>query len=290
MKKLLSLLLMVCLLLPFSALGDGAVVNLIADPEADYAFREGAQVLEIVFPQIYGADACILRMGGEVMMVDAATDHQAPIVAHALQVMGIDHIDVAFNSHPHDDHITGFEYVPETASIGKLLVAFEEHYNNIIKRTAYHMKRMGIPMERIHDGDVLHLGEATLTVIQRTGTMFTTNDMSATLMVQYGDRRMFLAGDLEIRGETRTAEQPPACGLKADILKYPHHGHWPMRDALFNQVAPELTIITAHEYPAKEGVAYMKQKGVPTLSTYHGMLRLRTDGVIWVVDYYPEEV
>lgn len=119
--------------------------------------------------------------------------------------------------------------------------------------------------------------------------MFTTNDMSATLMVHYGDRRMYLAGDLEIRGETRTATEPPACGLKADILKYPHHGHWPMRDALFTQIDPALVIVTAHEYPAREGFAYLKQQGVPGLSTYHGMIRLRTDGAIWVVDYYPEE-
>ena len=112
MKKLLSLLLILCLV-PMVSLADDVVVNLIHNPDASYAFREGAEVLEIVFPQIYGADACIIRMGDEVMMVDAATDHQAPIVAHALEVMGIDHIDVAYNTHPHDDHITGFEYIPE---------------------------------------------------------------------------------------------------------------------------------------------------------------------------------
>ncbi|MBR4081488.1 MAG: MBL fold metallo-hydrolase [Clostridia bacterium] len=288
MKKLLILLL--CLMLPCAALAEGCIVNLIDDPAAEYAFQPGAEVLEIVFPQIYGCDACILRMGGEVMLLDAGTDHQSPIVAEALQLMGIDHIDIAFNSHPHDDHITGFEFVPETASIGKLLVAFDRDYNNHIKRTAYHMDRLGIPMERIQDGDVLTLGGAELTVIQRTGTMFTTNDMSATLMLQYGARRMFFAGDLEIRGETRTAEQPPVCGLKADILKYPHHGHWPMRDKLFSLIQPELVIVTAHEYPAREGFEYLKQKGVPGLSTYHGIIRLRTDGEIWVVDYLPREV
>lgn len=288
MKKFLSLLLILCLV-PLVSLADDVVVNLIHNPDASYAFREGAEVLEIVFPQIYGADACIIRMGDEVMMVDAATDHQAPIVAHALEVMGIDHIDIAYNTHPHDDHITGFEYIPEHVVMDKLLVAFDENYNNIIKRTAYHMRKRGVPMERIQDGDVLHVGDATLTVIRREGTMFTTNDMSATLMVRYGDRRMYLAGDLEIRGETRTATEPPACGLKADILKYPHHGHWPMRDALFTQIDPALVIVTAHEYPAREGFAYLKQQGVPGLSTYHGMIRLRTDGAIWVVDYYPEE-
>jgi len=288
MKKLLILLL--CLMLPCAAAAEGCIVNLIDNPDASYAFAEGAEVLEIVFPQIYGCDACILRMGGEVMMIDAGTDHQAPIVAKALKLMGIDHVDTAFNTHPHDDHITGFEYVPETASIGKLLVAFDRNYNNHIKRTAYHMDRMGIPMEMIRDGDVLTLGSAELTVIQRTGTMFTTNDMSATLMLQYGDRRMFFAGDLEIRGELRTAEQQPACGLQADILKYPHHGHWPMRDKLFELVSPELAIITAHEFPAKEGFAYLKQQDIPALSTYHGIIRLRTDGAIWVVDYYPQEV
>lgn len=288
LKKLLILLL--CLMLPCAATAEGCVVNLIADPDATYAFQPGAELLEIVFPQIYGCDACILRMGGEVLMIDAGTDHQAPIVAETLKLMGVDHVDTAFNSHPHDDHITGFEYVPETASVGRLLVAFDRNFNNIIKRTAYHMDRMGIPMERVHDGDVLTLGGAELTVIQRTGTMFTTNDMSATLMLRYGERRMFFGGDLEIRGELRYVSEPPACGMKADILKYLHHGHWSMRDEFFSLIDPELAIITAHEYPAKLGFEYLAKKGVPALSTYHGVIRLRTDGVIWVVDYYPTEV
>lgn len=288
MKKLLILLL--CLTLPLTAAAEGCIVNLIDDPDASYVFQPGAQVLEIVFPQIYGCDACILRMGDEVLMIDAATDHQSPVVAKALKLMGIDRVHTALNTHPHDDHITGFEFLPETATIDRLLVGFDRAYNNHIKRTAYHMDRLGIPMEQVQDGDVLTLGGATLTLLQRTGTMFTTNDMSVTVMLSYGQRRMFFASDLEIRGELRYVSEPPACGLKADILKYPHHGHWEMREELFALIQPELAIVTAHEYPAARGFAFLRQHGTPGLSTYHGMIRLRTDGVIWVVDYYPQEV
>ena len=43
--------------------------------------------------------------------------------------IGADHVDVAFNTHPHDDHIVGFQYVPETAAIDRFIITFPEDAN-----------------------------------------------------------------------------------------------------------------------------------------------------------------
>lgn len=159
MRRLLSMLLALCLL-PLAALADGRVIDLTADPDAAWQFEEGAPVLEMVYPPLQGADACILRMDGQVMMIDCATDDQCQLsVVPTLQKLGITHVDAALNSHPHDDHLTGFEYLEGTATIGKLLVAFPEDANFVIKRTMRVMAKQGVPVEHVQDGDVLTLGD-----------------------------------------------------------------------------------------------------------------------------------
>lgn len=288
MKRCLCLVLFLCCLPP-CAVAEGFVVNLIDYPDVLYdAFDENAEILEIVFPSIHGSDACILRIGENTMMVDCSTDDQSPLlVVPVLKAMGITHIDTAFNSHPHDDHLTGFEFLEGTASIGQLAVAFPENYNYVIKRAIRVLGSQGVPIVHVADGDTLHLGQAELTVFQRTGDGFTTNDLSACLLVRYGDRTFITLGDVENRAQSALVKNPPACGMKADIMKYPHHGHVQLNQTFYDMISPELAIITAHQFPAKKGFAFMERQGVPALSTWYGVIRLRTDGHIWVVDYLP---
>ncbi len=284
MKRLLCLLMLLCLL-PVLALGEGKVVNLMENPDADWSFEEGAEILEIVYPPLQGADACILRMGDQVMMIDCATDDQSrSSVVPTLRRLGITYVDIAFNSHPHDDHLTGFEYLDGTAAIGKLLVSSPLDENYVIRRTVCVMQSLGVPVEQVQDGDVLTLGDATLTVIQRQRPDLTGNDRSGVLKLVYGDCSFISFGDVENRAQSMLAEDPPACGLHADIMKYPHHGHAKLREDFFNAIDPELAIITAARFRAEDAFDYMGKKNVPTLSTYRHTLRLRTDGRIWVVD------
>lgn len=290
-KRLLALLLTLLLLLPCLAAAEGKVVNLIDQPDAPYAFEEGAEMLTIVFPNIHGSDCAILMYRDEVFMIDCSTDDQAPeLVVPVLKQLGVTRVHTAFNSHPHDDHLTGFEFITEQAKIDRVLIAFPQKFNNVIIRTVYRLTQKGIPFETVEDGDVLTMGDGqvVMTVNQRTGGSYTTNDQSATLMVNYGDCRIFFAGDIENRGQAGLLKNPPEGGLHCDILKYPHHGHAGINDELFALMNPELAIVTAHQLPAKNGFAYLARKGVPGVSTWYGSLRLRTDGHIWVLDNLPQ--
>lgn len=292
MKKLVALFLAL-LLLPAFAAAEGRVINLIDNPDAEYAFEEGKDLFTVVYPNIHGSDAAILMYQDEVWMIDCSTDDQAPhLVVPVLEDLGITHIDVAFNSHPHDDHITGFEFIGKQATIGKLLIAFEENYNHIIKRTVYRLTNAGTAVEHVADGDLLTMGDGgvEMSVIQRKGGAYTVNDLSALLHIRYGQRSLFTVGDIENMGQQGLLDNPPACGLKADILKFPHHGHAPMNRELFRLIDPELSVVTAHEFPADDGFAFLQEMGVPGVSTWYGVLRLRTDGAIWVLDMLPTRV
>ena len=293
MKRLICLLL--ALLMPFISLAEGAVYNRTGNLDEEYVFPEGTPVLEIVFPRVYSSDCAILRFGGETMMIDASTKNTTMRgrIQTAMAAMGVDHIDTAYNSHPHDDHIDGFQFVHEYAPIGQLLIAFPEDYDSRMKEAVKFCTANGIPIVHVQDGDVLTMGEngeVTLTVIQRWGTKsWDTNDQSAMLLVRYGERTILFTGDVENRAQRDYGENPPACGLKADILKQPHHGQQPLQDAFLEQVQPEIVFMNGAADVMNGAKKYLNKHGVPFILGYQGLTRMRTDGSIWVIDYLHEE-
>lgn len=295
MKRLIALLLTLCCLLPLAAPAEeGAVIDRTGNLTEEYVFPEGTPILEIIFPRVYSSDCAIIRYGDETMMIDASTRNKAMIgrIQTAMAAAGVDHIDVAFNSHPHDDHIDGFQFVHAYAPIGKLLIAFPEDYDARMKSAVRFMNENGIPIERVADGDVLTLGEngeVTMTVIQRQGTKaWGTNDQSAMLLIRFGERTILFAGDVENRAQRDYGENPPDCGLKADILKQPHHGQQPLQDVFWEQVQPEMVFMNGAADVMNGGKKYYDKRGVPYILGYKGLTRMRTDGQVWVIDYIYE--
>lgn len=295
-KRILALLLLLTLLAPVLALGEeeSVVINLVRNQNADYHFEEGVPLLEIVFPRVYSSDCAIIRFGDQVMMIDASTksEKMRNRIYTACDTLGVDHIDIAYNSHPHDDHIDGFSYVNEYAPISRFLITFPEDFNARMRVAIKYMKQHDIPIETVGNGDVITLGdngEVTMTVIQRRYNPWPVNDQSAMLMIQYGERRILFAGDNENRSQKYYVENPPEVGLKPDIFKYPHHGQVRLNNNYLKAIDPELIFMNGASKAVQGGVDYCKQRRVPYLIGYNGLTRLRTDGKIWVVDYLQEK-
>lgn len=78
----------------------GVVIDRTANLTEEYLFPEGTPLLEIVFPRVFSSDCAILRFGEETMMIDSSTKsvRMQDRIRTAIQSMGIDHIDVAYNS------------------------------------------------------------------------------------------------------------------------------------------------------------------------------------------------
>lgn len=293
MKRILALLLLLCLL-PCCASAESVVINRTDNLTEEYLFPEGTLLLEIVFPRVYSSDCAILRFGDETMMIDASTKNKTmrARIQSAMESMGVDHIDVAYNSHPHDDHIDGFQFVHAYAPLGKLLIAFPEDYDGRMKEAVKFCNDNNIPVEHVQDGDVLTMGEngeVTMRVIQRWGTKaWDANDQSAMLLIQYGDRTILFTGDVENRAQKDYGTNPPECGLDADILKMPHHGQQPLQDVFCEAITPELVFMNGAADVMNNGKKYLNKKGVPFVLGYQGLTRMRTDGKVWVVDYLYE--
>lgn len=292
MKRLLALMLL--LFLPLSAMGEEIIINRTGNLKEEYRFPEGTPILEVVFPRVYSSDCAIVRYGYDVMVIDAstATDEMQDRIRSALYSMGVDYIDTAYNSHPHDDHINGFNVLEEYFPIGRLVLTFEEDCNENMIRVVEHFNAADIPIEHVGDGDVFYMGteeDVTIRVLQRNDSgAWEPNNRSAMLHIRFGERSILFAGDVENHAQRSFGENPPAEGIQADILKYPHHGQVKLHDPFFKAIDPKLAILTGANRVMDAGKAYLDRKRVPYLLTYEGLLRLRTDGKVWVVDYMHE--
>ena len=91
----------------------------------DFRFRRDAKLLEIWFPNIRDADAAILTFDGQVYMIDCGDEKSAVRTAVLLRQLGIDHIDIMFNSHLHHDHTNGLALTDDVAKVGEVKICFE---------------------------------------------------------------------------------------------------------------------------------------------------------------------
>ncbi|MBP3655349.1 MAG: MBL fold metallo-hydrolase [Clostridia bacterium] len=268
----------------------GCVINLIENPDAQYAFDPDAQLLEIIFPRIFSSDCSFIRFGEETMLIDSSTESEEmhARIREAIELVGIDHFDIAYNSHPHRDHIMGFPIIHEYAPFKKFLITFPADFDWRMRKIVRIMEDDGVPVEQIGDGDHLSLGangEVSIRMIQRNvNPSWPVNDRSAMLFITYGDRTFLMSGDNESRSQKYFAETLPEGSLKADILKYPHHGHAPMMVEFRAAVDPQLCITTGAANVMKDMKKHFEEIGMPYLIAYQGITRMRTDGKIWVVD------
>lgn len=295
LKRMFTLLL--CLTAAMWMLPAGAeeaalpvLIDRINQPEthADFAFDPEAPLLEVIFPQILNCDAIFLRCGGETMLVDCATQGQAQRIINMCRQLGITRIDRVVNTHPHEDHIGGFRDLIKEVEVGELWICFSEDYNDHMKKAVGWAEKAGIPVVHYADGDVLTLGGATIDVWKLEGKSSELNDCSAQFFVTFGERTLLMAADLEKTGQKKYVELMGEA-LKADILKYPHHGLEKLTDDYAAAVAPLYFVVTNNQR-STEGLKYIRRGDVPCAWTVPGFVTLTTDGATWLVERVESEV
>ena len=272
--------------------GYGTVINRINAPDvsADFAFAADAELLEIIFPQILDCDAAFLRCGGETMLIDCATSGQAQRILNMFKQLGITHVDKIVNTHPHADHIGGFAELIKEITVDELWLCFpaEEtvHCANAMKAA----ERAGVTVRMFGDGDTLTLGTATMQVWMLDKPEYTRlNDRSAQIMLTFGQRKMLFSADLEQKGQNGLIKKVGAEMLKADVLKYPHHGLQGLTPEYRAAVSPELAIVTCNQRET-EGKKYIRRTALDTVWTVPGFIHLTTDGEMWVCDRIVSDV
>lgn len=192
------------LMLLCAALGLGAAqaevyrVENEADVPADWAEKD---TLRLTCIDTNRSDAMVLQSGGEAMMVDGGEGRYRKRVYATLDGYGITELKYLLNTHCDDDHLHGFIYLMYS-DLYQVDAFLSPNTTTYVDEEGYHQQAVkatgtkNIPYVQIGDGDELTLGNAKLTIFRcplPTGQ----NNRSAACMVQFGDSRAFLTGDID---------------------------------------------------------------------------------------------
>ena len=276
MKRLLSLLLLLCLL-PSIAMGE--VINYGTPPE-------GFEGLEVRFLDIGAGDSIYLRCGTESMLVDGGIRNDGTRSFEYFASQGIEGVTYMLNTHCHDDHINGLTqllkkgFKAETAisiyaenKIAELFIAF-------IKQ----VKKKGVAYRQVSNGDSMTLGDASINFYrcEDEDLVGNRNENSLVLHIQYGDRSILLPADIGGNPQRRLAQRNGAA-LKSDIVKSAHHGLAMCVDEWLSAVDPVFVVCTGSEKRAAKFVKQMEGLGIPMLFAPKGVVHLVTDGNEWYI-------
>lgn len=284
MKKLLALLLTLIMLLPaLAAAEEPVIIDKIKNPDDPFTFPEDAKLLEIYIPKIYDSDSFFIRYGDYTMLLDCAGECWES-VRDLMHMLEIKELTYAFASHPHTDHIGGFQHLLKEIKAGSFIHAFPEDYpyaNKPAYKVYDELHSQGVPFRRVGQGDAIDFGDVQMTVYQKWDDELSGNNLSAVLKVEYGERAMLFTADIQM--DTQRAFAADNAPFKADILKMPHHGYNNTQQVFLDLVQPELAIFTSAPNAAN-GVQGIKNNNIPYYYTYYGVLRLLTDGKVWTLE------
>lgn len=285
MKKWLALVTALVLFLPCcSAIAEEPIIiNKITDPDNDFAFAEDAKLLEIYFPKIYDCDATFIRYGEYSMLLDCGGILWEQVYS-MLKGLGVEELTYAFLSHPHSDHMYGFQFVLADIRPKEFLYSFPEVtvHNDIAAAKVYEqLHALDLPFRMIYNGDTLDFGDVKMSVFQRTEPELSGNNLSSMLKVEFGERSILFTADIQMDAQRLyVADNTP---IQADIMKYPHHGYNQMQPRFLAAVDPELVILTS--LPASAGgVGILQDEKIPFHYTNLGIMRLATDGTVWMLE------
>ena len=284
LSPLLALLLtLVCLC---GALAEKRVY--FAGEEDAVPFAQDAQTLDLYVCPILGADSMILTAQGQAMLVDMGANTAYRVIRELLEQLGIEKIDIAFNSHPHNDHLGSIKDIVDHYPVDVFITAFPEDYTGsavIQKQGIKAVRAADVPILTVADGDTLTLGDARMTVIQQT-EFDTPNERSAMLRIEYGNCTLLLTGDVCESAQPLLAQTHE---LSADIFKYPHHGLTPLDEAFLAAVGGEYAFIPHGYLNTKDAQKQLTQAGIRHDFATWGTIHLSTDGEYWLVEQWLTE-
>lgn len=227
--------------------------------------------LKVHFIDVGQADSILLEFNGHFALVDGGNNADGADVVTYLQLLGVQKLELVVATHPHEDHIGGLYDILSLIPTDAIWSPEIEGNSNAIRNFLEVVSDQGKKLQQPKVGQVFQLGGASITVLGPVKEYSEVNNQSIVLMVQFGDTRFLLAGDMERIAENDLVES--GADLKADVLKVGHHGSENATGYIFlREVMPKYAVIScgkdnAYGHPHEDPLSRLRDAEVIVLRT-----------------------
>ena len=234
-----------------------------------------------------GDAAVAVLPDGKTILIDTGTQASAATVTAYLENLGIEAIDLAVFTHPHEDHIGGARAVLKAFSVREVLLPDAAHDTALYEKLLVAIdEEPDCTPHIVEPGQTYTVGEAKLRILGPIGNDYKNlNNYSIVSKLIFKDVSFLFTGDAETLSEKEILSSPYADELSADVLKVGHHGSSGSTSAAFlTAVSPSYALISVGEgndygHPADQTLKRLEKKGVLTYRTdLCGTVRVITDG------------
>ena len=268
MKKFLSLLIMVALLL------SGCVVEIPLPAETTAATVTAGDSFTIHYIDVGQADCILLETEGRFMLIDGGNREDSQLVVSYLEQQGVQELEAVVCTHAHEDHVGGLPSVLAVYPTKAVYAPTRTYSSNIFDKFVYYTDQQGLTITIPQPGDTFQLGQAKITVLGPVKSYPDPNNTSIVLMADFLDTRFLFTGDMEKEAENDMLDHwGEQYNWNCDVLKSGHHGSSTSSSyRLIYETDPEYIVISvgkdnSYGHPHRETIALYKDAGIPAFRT-----------------------
>lgn len=210
--------------------------------------------LHLTFLDVGQGDCGVVRYGGSVYLIDGGSSSVSNCGAYRilpyLKWCGVQQVDGIFLSHMDEDHVNGAAELltavgrrQTSLRIKRLFLSPCEEKADTLQEIETLGKRAGCEIVYIRGGDRIKRGELLMRCLYPRGAKGESNENSQVLCLEFGKISALFTGDMEGSGESAVLKILQEEGIKADILKVPHHGSKNSTSAAFLEVLKPVTAV-----------------------------------------------
>ena len=249
----------------------------------------GGGVAEARFFDVGQGDAAMFLWADGAILIDAGTNASQYDLVGYIENLGIDEIDCAVFTHPHEDHIGGADCVLEEFDVGAVIMPDIVSDSITYASMTECIDEEGCPVYEAASGGVYKFGDVTLTVLSPAEEFGDANLDSAVVMIEYADVSFLFMADCEREAELAALEKMGKDAFDCDVIKIGHHGSYTSTsDELLAAATPDIAVISCGEdneygHPHRETMEKLEDLGIEIYRTDEdGTVVIATDGeTVW---------
>lgn len=221
---------------------------------------------KIYFLDVGQGDSALLTLPDSVqVLVDTGRGQKASTEISKYMPFFDKKIEYVMITHFDSDHFGGLDEILRSYQVEKIMYPLALESDEDALRIEAEAEKFGYQIKKLSQGEAVYFKpsyKAEVLWPRESGEGLKGNDLSLVMMVE-GDKKILMTGDIEIEGQKRLLDGIAEDRLKADVLKFPHHG----AEGSFHQrfleiVDPKQVIISvgknSYGHPSQKIIEYFE--------------------------------